>query len=226
MPTAGITIDVSSIRKAILGLSVDAPKRFKTRINRAIGETQMYAEDQMMKLLVEKYAISAGRLKSGRGFGFERKRPSEAAMNLPLAWGGTGGQAVGEVVLHSRRLPVIDFYVSPRKVPNQRGIPVSSREVVTFSVIRGESISGKPNKFLAIMPGGHLGLFKRKDGATKSLRPDGQWTQLPIQEAFMISPSEMVAGRRISPILERRVMKYFLRALNAGLQKNVFGGPV
>lgn len=224
MPDYGIRITTEGLRKAIAGLSVEAPARFRKRINRAIGETMMYAEDQMMKLIVEKYSISAGRLKSSKGFGFERKRPSESEVALPAAWGGTGGKAAGAVVLHSRRLPVIEFSVQPGSVPNQRGISVSARTPVTFSVVRGQSISGRPNRFLAIMPGGHLGLFKRKDGSTKSRRADGQWTQLPIEECMMISPSEMVAGKRIAPILNRRLDKYFLKSVNEGLKKPLFGG--
>jgi hypothetical protein len=100
------------------------------------------------------------------------------------------------------------FHVDPREVPNQRGVPVKSRQVVTVIVRRGHAQTGAPNVFLARMKSGHIGVYRKKPDATHRIRPDGQRTQLNITEEYMLSVPEMVSSKKIRPKLQRSITKF------------------
>lgn len=213
----------TTIGQATILLSQKSPKRFREEVAASINETIDYGKKQVMKLLVEKYAISAARLRSSSGFNLTEKRPTAERMRMPEAWGGTGGKAVGEINLSSRRLPVIYFKVTPTYVPVQKGLNppyAPPREIVTVETIRGSPMINLPNRFMAQTKTGHLGVFLRKKNATPRWRSDiGQKTWLPIQQMMMISPSEMIGGKRIRPVIERRMEKFLDQALTKNLKK-------
>lgn len=119
------------------------------------------------------------------------------------------------------------FKASPRKKPIQSKLwvgtakPVTAKELTGTigSTARGNVKIGRrtfKDAFPAKMPGGHRGIFTRKPHATHRNRPDGQRTQLPIEEAIVqLMPEARYISRRaaeealkeIFPEEVRRLMK-------------------
>ena len=68
--------------------------------------------------------------------------------------------------------------------------------------------------FRARMPGGHEGIFTRKPGAVHKQRPDGQSTQLPIEEAVaQLMPEAERISRNAADEHMRRTFPAELRRL-------------
>ena len=75
--------------------------------------------------------------------------------------------------------------------------------------------------FIATMPGGHSGVFTRKPGARHRRRPDGQYTQLPIQESVaQLWPDAERVSRQWAEKAYREVYpREMRRLLNLQLQQ-------
>ena len=79
------------------------------------------------------------------------------------------------------------------------GKPIKANEIGAVSQTAGGRVKlGKrtmADAFVARMPTGHQGVFTRTPPARHKQRPDGQWTELPIQESAV---QLMPEARRIS----------------------------
>lgn len=213
-----VDINIQDIQRAIVRLQKKAPQRVEEVISEAVTETLNYGEKQIFKQITAAYDITEATIRGSRGFRLLKQAPIPGYMSLPAAWAKAG--SAGRIVVQSSRLPVIKFNVIPANVPQQAGIPVSRRQIVSVMLGRNPRTGhvGKPNRFLARMSSGHLGVFMRKGvalnpGGQHRIRPDGQRTQLPIQEEFMISPSEMIGGKRVRPKLETSIPWFFVRSI-------------
>ncbi len=68
--------------------------------------------------------------------------------------------------------------------------------------------------FRATMPGGHRGIYTRKPGAVHKKRPDGQMSQLPIEEAVVqLMPEAERISRRAAEHHMRRTYPAELKRL-------------
>src|SRR5215475_6863456 len=108
------------------------------------------------------------------------------------------GKQVGFKISGSR-FPTMRFNVTPRDVPNQAGIPIAAREKINIIIRRGRLRSGVPNRFLARMKSGHIGVFYRKEGS-KSLK---------IDEEFMLSVPEIITIDRMRRKLNGFIVGHF-----------------
>ncbi len=102
------------------------------------------------------------------------------------------------------------FKASPRKKPIRASLWVGTSKPVTANELTGEvgSTAGGNvkigrrvfrNAFPATMPSGHRGIFTRKPGAKHRTRPDGQRTQLPIEESIVqLMPEAEHISRRMA----------------------------
>jgi len=204
--TEQIHIDPKNFDLAELLLG-QIPKKLGTAIKFSIIDTLAHVKPAIFKHIIANYDITAGSLgdQTRRAkMVITTKKPS----NIPQTWGGTGGLQ-GLVEVNSSRFPVMRFNVIPDVVPPQKGIPVSQRQIVSVIASRASPQVGHANRFLARMPSGHLGVFWRKPGATHRRRADGQNTQQPISEEYMISPSEMLRSRKVRPALDADIHAYF-----------------
>jgi hypothetical protein len=205
-----ISIDLMNLPEVQAALK-NFPNKVRAVIRATIIDSLKITRTAIVKEITDRYAISAAGLLDPdhrAKFKMEDVLPASSLSEDEL---------VGGVRVISDRFPVMRFSVSPQSVPNQKGIPVSERVVVSRTMVKGETNTGTPNRFLARMQSGHLGVFKRKPDATHRRRPDGQNTQLNIEEEFMISPSEMVRGKAIRPKIDMRIEEYigprFLRRM-------------
>jgi hypothetical protein len=61
------------------------------------------------------------------------------------------------------------------------------------------------------MPTGHVGVYRRKipnPGGPRRIRSDGQPTQLPITEEYMLSVPEMLASKKLRKKFDDNLNKY------------------
>jgi hypothetical protein len=196
----GLYIDASDLKRAMRVMKT-IPTGTEESIRQAIIKTHAFIKKEVVAQITKEYHIDAGSLKSQghrARFVMETKSPKK-----------TGNLTEGGVAVASHRLPIMRFYVNPRTPPNQRGIPVGARPPVDWSTIKGIVHSGEPNTFVARMPSGHIGLYRRKPGATHKRMGPGRRSTLPIEEMFMISPSEMLSGKRIRTKLQKRIKEHF-----------------
>jgi hypothetical protein len=73
----------------------------------------------------------------------------------------TGSATVGGIIIAGPRIPTMKFNVSPTSPPPQAGIAVKDRQLVSTVVVKGASVVGRPNRFVARMKSGHIGIFRR-----------------------------------------------------------------
>jgi hypothetical protein len=117
-----------------------------------------------------------------------------------------GGMRMG-LVITGRRIPVIDFSVRPAQPPRQAGIPVSQRTPVKIVTVRGHPRVGQPNRFVARMPSGHVGVYMRKSGSKS----------LPIRESVSEAIPEMIRARPVRKQIEDRATEVFTKAVERNI---------
>jgi hypothetical protein len=69
---------------------------------------------------------------------------------------------------------------------------------------------------------GHIGVYRRKipnPGGPRRIRPDGQKTQLPITEEYMLSVPEMLQGKKLRKKFDDSLNKYVQATFMAELKK-------
>ncbi len=133
-------------------------------------------------------------------------------------------KGVPQKILRKR---IQSFKASPRKKPIRASLWVGTKKPVTAGELTGQvsltqggrvKIGRRTFKsaFPATMPGGHRGIFTRKVNATHRVRPDGQRTQLPIEESIvqLMPEAEHISRRaaeqaiaQVYPKEVRRLMK-------------------
>ena len=116
------------------------------------------------------------------------------------------------------RKRIRSYKASPRQKPIRATLWVGTAKPVTANELTGQVSLSKSgavkigrrtfkSAFPATMPSGHRGIFTRKPGARHKVRPDGQRTQLPIEESIVqLMPEAEHISRRAS---ERAIQDIF-----------------
>jgi hypothetical protein len=117
-----------------------------------------------------------------------------------------GGMRTGLIVTGDR-IPVMKFEVTPKSPPSQRGMPMAQRPVVKIITVRGHATVGKPNRFVAEMSSGHIGVFMRKSKKG-----------LPIKESLTESVPEMIRTKPIRKEIEARAEEVFTKAIERNIK--------
>lgn len=100
-------------------------------------------------------------------------------------------------------------------------IPISKIPGARFDLRSGQLRAGRVRvkPFRATMPSGHTGLFVRKPGAEHRKRPDGTWTELPIEEPRVrLRP---FAERYIERICAEQMREFFPVELRKRVERTV-----
>ena len=167
--------------KSILG---SYPSALHRALKNSILDAARAAKAQINREILARYDISRSNLKAA--YSVRTVTPKQE-----------GAEDRGGLVVSSNRIPVMKFNVVPQEVPSQKGIPVNRRAILSTVVVKGQQITARPNRFLAKMSSGHLGVFHRTGEGKK------------IAEEFRISVSEMIGGREIRPKIEKRTGEVF-----------------
>lgn len=116
-------------------------------------------------------------------------------------------KGVPQKILKNRVQPYKAF---PKKKPIRSAVWIGTKKPITAAEFKGTVTTSRTGyvkvgrrifkgAFSARMPTGHKGIFTRKPHARHKRRPDGQMTQLPIEEAIVqLLPEARVIGRRIT----------------------------
>jgi hypothetical protein len=118
-----------------------------------------------------------------------------------------GGMRTG-LIIEGKRIPVMKFNVRPQTPPRQAGVPVGQRTSVRITTVRGQTKVGTPNRFIAEMPSGHLGVFRRTQGSKS----------LPISESKSESVPEMIRTKVIRAQIEKRATEVFVKAIERNVR--------
>jgi hypothetical protein len=186
----------------------------KIAIMETVNKAIPFVEEQAVELILKRYRISRASLmdQSSRHGRWRFKEKKATASDLK-----------GRLEIVGSRMPVMRFSVRPDEVPEQRGVPVSWRPRVDIQITKGgRAQRGKPNVFLAKMKTGHIGVYKRKypnPGGPRRMRADGQPTQLPITEEYMLSVPEMLSGKKLRAKLDASLDKYVEKTLKQEIKK-------
>lgn len=203
-------VGFTEVTKALEAVAPDLRVAIKDTIIKAIP----FAENEMVEQIVRRYNIAKADLmnqssRHGR-WRVKPKYPTESNLS-------------GGIEVVGTRMPVMRFKVVPSEVPNQLGVRVADRPPITIRIVkRGRAQSGKPNVFLAKMRTGHIGVYKRKfpnPGGPRRMRPDGQPTQLPITEEYMLSVPEMMRGKKLRAKFDENLNKYVQSVFMEELKK-------
>lgn len=127
------------------------------------------------------------------------------------------------------------YKASPRKRPIRSAVWIGTKKPITASELVGEvsvTRSGYvkvgrriyKSAFPARMPGGHRGIFTRKPGAKHKRRPDGQMTQLPIEEALvqLLPEAREISRRAATRHLKETFPKEVRRLMTKRVQQRRF----
>jgi len=200
----------------------EIPNEARKALEDSIRSTLHFLQEEIPRLVHERYAISMGNLLSQtHRHGGWKMTPKVTEL---------GGYIVdGRMDVVGTRIPAMRFNVNPTYVPVQRGIPIHARQVVSVMVRRGHARVGQPNTFIAKMKSGHIGVFHRKADATHRIREDGQRTALNITEDYRISVPEMLRGKQLQRKLRTNTTKFFNRKCQEEVGraiKNLKQGPL
>jgi hypothetical protein len=150
---------------------------------------------------------------------------SEIRKQMTLQVKSEDGGMVNGLIVRGNRIPVMKFNVEPKAPPPQAGVPVVSRQTVSIITVKGKAIVGKPNRFVAQMDSGHIGVFRRGRRAKKvGIWPirwtvkEGKGTEtLPIKESLSESVPEMIRTKAIRKQIEDRASEVFVK----GVERNI-----
>ena len=115
------------------------------------------------------------------------------------------------LVVSGSPMPLMKFEVSPKSPPDQKGIPVSARGVVSSSVVRGKVVTGVKGWFVARMKSGHTGVFHKKAIQVATITKE-------IDEEFRLSVPQMVVSKHIGPKIEKRASEVLVKALERNVK--------
>jgi hypothetical protein len=187
MGMLNIKVDDRGSLKAAANILSEYPKALKKSVRNAAVDCMRGIRAAIPRFLVERYDISKANVRAGMKLS---QRVEDGGMRVVLTVTGN-------------RLPVMRFNVLPTSPPAQAGIPVSGRQIVSTIVVKGEAMVGKPNRFVARMPGsGHINVFYRTGDGKK------------IDQEFRVSVPEMIREHKtIRPQIERQASTTFEKAL-------------
>ena len=195
-----ITIDPKEIEAALERLK-DVPYALQRAVYPAVAEVMQGVKSHLAEYLSSDVPLS----------------PKSALKAIKLTQPRISGDAViGEVVVRSTMLPLIDYDVQPQEVTARQGLHPRQWPDFTFSLRRGERRPGRSRvqgaglPFIARMKTGHLGVYFRTGGQTK--RGNVQIKQLygPTVQYHVATPEvegtfEEQANSRFPEILARYV---------------------
>lgn len=187
----------------------------KVALKDTVNKSMDYAQELAVSLILKRYHISKPDLLS------QSSRHGRWRFKVKKA---TDENPMGKLEVVGTRMPVMRFSVNPSDVPNQLGVRVADRQPVTIRIVKwGGAQAGKPNVFLAKMPkSGHIGVYRRKypnPGGPRRMRPDGQMTQLPITEEYMLSVPEMLQGKKLRKKFDDELFKYVGKEMKEELKR-------
>jgi hypothetical protein len=182
--------DMGTIRLAQQILS-GMPGKVKTVIRRASTDAIRAIKAEFPRAINQRWAITK----------------SEVQSHMQLRQVSEDGGMRSALIVSGRRIPVMDFDVRPKTPPAQAGIPISRRNPVKIVTVRGKTTVGKPNRFVAEMRSGHVGVFMKK---TKQ--------SLPIRESMSESVPEMIRFKPIRRQIEQRAEDIFTKAIERNIK--------
>ncbi len=125
------------------------------------------------------------------------------------------------------RRRIRSYNASARKKPIRASLWIGTKKPITANELGGRLGASRAGHvkvgkrtfrgaFPATMPGGHRGIFMRKPHAKHRPRPDGQWTQLPIEEAIvqLMPEAEDISRRAASKAITEIYPKEVRRLMN------------
>lgn len=152
-----ITIDPREIEAALERLR-GIPHALQRAIYPAVGEVMQGVRNHLAGYLSSDVPLSS---KSAR---------KAIKLNQPRM---AGGSVIGEVVVRSTMLPLIEYGVQPQEVTARPGVNPRNWPDFTFSLRRGDIRAGRSRiqgaglPFIARMNTGHLGVYYRTGGRTR-----------------------------------------------------------
>lgn len=181
---------------AVRALTRRGPVGAPGQVELTLQSNQRAEARKLEKVIRDHDTITARALnKAARMARTETRREIAQAKNLP------------QKVLNKR---IRDYKASPRKKPIRASVWIGTKKPITARELKGSVSLTKGGNvrigrrvyrgaFPARMPGGHRGIFTRKPGAKHRERPDGQRTQLPIEEALVqLLPEAEFISRRVA----------------------------
>lgn len=152
-----ITIDPREIEAALERLK-EVPYALQRAVYPAVAEVMQGVRNHLAEYLSSDVPLS----------------PKSALKAIKLSQPHISGDAiVGQVVVRSAMLPLIDYDVQPQEITARKGSHPREWPDFTFSLRRGERrpgrsrVQGASLPFIAQMKGGHLGVYFRTGGHTK-----------------------------------------------------------
>lgn len=103
----------------------------------------------------------------------------------------------------SKNLPLMRFKTNPGKVPVRR-------PAATKSAVRRAGLTAVSGAFIARMPSGHIGVFKRmRSSRHKKVTRNGKtyWSGLPIRELYGPSVPGMIGSRKVIQHVEQEAKR-------------------
>jgi hypothetical protein len=186
MGVLNITVSDGGSLKAAANILSEYPAALKKAVRNASVDTLRGIKAAIPRLLTERYDISKANVRAG--------------MRLSQKVDADGMRVV--LTVSGNRLPVMKFNVLPTSPPPQAGIPVSGRQIVSTIVVRGTAVVGRPNRFVAQMKSGHIGVFRRTGEDKK------------IDEEFRPAIPELIREhKKIRPAIEKQASQTFEKAL-------------
>jgi hypothetical protein len=185
-----IVIDDRGSIKAVQSILASMPLKVKQVVRRASVDALRAVKAEIPRAVSARYALTKSAVRSH----MQVRQVSE-----------DGGMRSG-IIVSGRKIPSIDFDVQPKTPPPQQGVPVAKRTPIRITTIRGQTKIGKPNRFIAQMRSGHIGVFMKK--TPKSL---------PIRESMSESIREMIRVKEIRKKIEDRASD----VLTKSIQRNI-----
>jgi hypothetical protein len=186
--------DLGTIRLA-QSILKGMPAKIKTAVRRASIDTIRAVKAEIPRAINARYDIAKSEVRRQMQL---RTVSEDGSMRMGLAVTG-------------RPIPVIRFSVTPSQPPPQAGVPVSQRTPIRITTLRGQTKTGAPNRFLATMPSGHTGVFRRTKGSKS----------LPISEVKSVLVPELIRTKAIRTPIEKRVTDVFVRAIERNVKASL-----
>jgi hypothetical protein len=189
-----VTIQISDMGTVKLAQQIlsGMPGKIKTAVRRASIDTIRAVKAEIPRAVNARYDITKAEV---------RKQMTLSTISEE------GGLRTG-LIVSGKRIPVMKFNVQPRTPPKQAGIPVSQRQEISVTTIRGRTKIGRPNRFVQQMPSGHIGVYMRTRGSKS----------LPIRESKSESVPEMIRTAVIRSQIEAKATTVFVKAIERNVR--------
>ncbi len=152
---------MSRVRKALQHIPGGAERAMSRAINKALDK----AKTSTVRYVCSLYCI----------------KPAKVRRHIRVIRSNTRTIS-GMVITSGRPIDLMQFVVSPKKLPNQQGVLVSKRKKVSVGVKFGVK-KMMPHAFVVQMKSGHLGIFSRSTVSSN-----------PINQHYTVAVPQMVSN--------------------------------